>query len=305
MDYYEELGLAPAASDEEIRRAHRTLSKVLHPDRQTDPAAREAAELQMRRLNAMVDALLDPRRRREYDASLHADPLAPVFQRPDPRVPPRKRRILGPVSSLLLTVSAGLLLTIAAAWFLGGDLLHFESPGNRAAAVTENAPPAVPPPAAPTPHDSRHAVVPVASTGGPQAQPSRHTVQLPQESAPGDDHDPVAEAVPQPASTPSPIAAPPSPPPVTATRPDEPSPRFRAHSHAGRAVAVCSDALKTRPDEAVRARVYSITHSRRGWPAAWRVSARYQVPEPAHFRVRGVPFRGAVRRRSFLRLAGR
>ena len=145
MNYYEELGLAPDAADEDIRRAHRTLSKVLHPDRQTDPAARDAAELQMRRLNAMVDTLLDRQLRREYDISLRAEPPAVVFEgSSERRVVPRRRPVFGPLTSLLLTIFAGLVLTGAAAWFLGGDLLHFESSGNRPASPPENSPSPVP-----------------------------------------------------------------------------------------------------------------------------------------------------------------
>jgi len=144
MNYYEELGLPADAADEDIRRAHRTLSKVLHPDRQTDPSARDAAELQMRRLNVIVDTLLDPRTRRDYDAGLHVERPAPVFPRPHERVPPRKRRILGPVTSLLLIVTAGLIVTAAAAWFVGGDLLHFQTSENRPANSPPSAAPTIP-----------------------------------------------------------------------------------------------------------------------------------------------------------------
>jgi curved DNA-binding protein CbpA len=125
MNYYDELGLAPDAADEAIRRAHRTLSRVLHPDRQTDPAAREAAELQMRRINAMADTLLDPRLRRRYDESLHAAPLI----QPDGL---RRLRFPGPARVLLLTASAALVLTGTAAWFFWGDLFRFERSGMRA-----------------------------------------------------------------------------------------------------------------------------------------------------------------------------
>ncbi len=64
MNYYEELGLTPTASADDIRKAHRIISRLLHPDQQSEECLRQAAELQMRRVNAIVDMLLDPRQRR-------------------------------------------------------------------------------------------------------------------------------------------------------------------------------------------------------------------------------------------------
>lgn len=70
MDYYEELGLDRSATEEEIRRAHRRLTKLLHPDQQTDEAVKQLAETQMRRLNSIVDTLSDPEKRKAYDEEL-------------------------------------------------------------------------------------------------------------------------------------------------------------------------------------------------------------------------------------------
>lgn len=67
MDYYEELGLEPNASPEEIRQAYRELARLLHPDHHQG-RARELAERQMQRLNAILATLTDPRLRRLYDA---------------------------------------------------------------------------------------------------------------------------------------------------------------------------------------------------------------------------------------------
>lgn len=70
MDYYEELGLDRTATEDDIRRAHRRMTKLLHPDQQTDEGMKQLAETQMRRLNAIVETLTDPRQRQEYDDGL-------------------------------------------------------------------------------------------------------------------------------------------------------------------------------------------------------------------------------------------
>ena len=54
MNYYEELGIRPDADEEEIRKAHRRLVRLMHPDQHRDPAMKQLAETQMRRLNSIV-----------------------------------------------------------------------------------------------------------------------------------------------------------------------------------------------------------------------------------------------------------
>lgn len=70
--HYQVLGVAAGASSEDIRRAHRQLARVLHPDRLSDSptAERALAERRMREVNAAWTTLSDPRRRSEYDRSL-------------------------------------------------------------------------------------------------------------------------------------------------------------------------------------------------------------------------------------------
>lgn len=70
MTYYQELGIDPAASAEEIRRAYRHQIKVFHPDLQTDDRMRATAEAKVRRLNEIVQVLADPEQRRVYDYEL-------------------------------------------------------------------------------------------------------------------------------------------------------------------------------------------------------------------------------------------
>lgn len=85
MNYYEELGVAPAASTEEIRLAYKTLARLLHPDQHPEGPMREMAERQMKRLNLMLEVLADPQARQRYDRSL--EPAAPV---PEPAGLPRR-----------------------------------------------------------------------------------------------------------------------------------------------------------------------------------------------------------------------
>ncbi len=57
MDPYKVLGVAPGASEEEIKKAHRTLAKKYHPD--MNPGDEVAAE-KMNQINAAYDILTRP-----------------------------------------------------------------------------------------------------------------------------------------------------------------------------------------------------------------------------------------------------
>ena len=85
MNRFEELGVARSATSTEIRQAYKNLVRLIHPDRCGDDELRRLAELQMRRLNETADILLDPVRRKRYEAEidhrLRNDQPAVVLQR--------------------------------------------------------------------------------------------------------------------------------------------------------------------------------------------------------------------------------
>ncbi len=99
MNFYDELGVPPNASPDEIRHAYRLRARQFHPDLQSDPILRDAAQEQMARLNEIRLVLGDPAARSRYDASLSFVALsrpvrAPETQRMARVVPsaPRARR---------------------------------------------------------------------------------------------------------------------------------------------------------------------------------------------------------------------
>jgi curved DNA-binding protein CbpA len=72
VNHFEELGLGRSAGPDEIRQAYRSLASLLHPDRQRTDQHRRLADLQMKRLNAAIETLLDPARRTDYETELDA-----------------------------------------------------------------------------------------------------------------------------------------------------------------------------------------------------------------------------------------
>jgi curved DNA-binding protein CbpA len=113
ITFYEELGLAPGASPEEIHDTFRALVRLLHPDQQTDPLLKEIAEKQMRKLNRIYSVLSDPDRRRRYDETLDEDDL-PATIIINTSANPNLGRLVGRIAWIAaILVSAGLLVWLA------------------------------------------------------------------------------------------------------------------------------------------------------------------------------------------------
>jgi curved DNA-binding protein CbpA len=110
ITFYEELGVAPDASPEEIRDAFRLFVRLLHPDQHTDPQLKEIAENQMRKLNRVYAVLSDPESRRHYDEDLEDARVPIIVNSPSPglRLP---RATLA--WSAAIAVSAGVLIWLA------------------------------------------------------------------------------------------------------------------------------------------------------------------------------------------------
>jgi molecular chaperone DnaJ len=80
-DYYDVLGVTRTASDEEIKKAYRSLVFRYHPDRNPDDAQ---AEAKIREINAAYEVIGDPETRRTYERLRFGDEMRE--ERPDPDV---------------------------------------------------------------------------------------------------------------------------------------------------------------------------------------------------------------------------
>ena len=74
MDFYILLGVERAANVSDIKRAYRRLARRYHPD--INPGDRMAAA-HFRQIAEAYETLIDPDRRRQYDARGHSDPAEP------------------------------------------------------------------------------------------------------------------------------------------------------------------------------------------------------------------------------------
>jgi len=105
MDHYEELGIERSASVAEIRHAYRRLMQLLHPDHCGDEASRRLAELQAKRLNAMLAVLTDPVERERYDRELIFNREGPALPQPPPSRLSRAPAWLWPVAGAAMVLA--------------------------------------------------------------------------------------------------------------------------------------------------------------------------------------------------------
>ena len=71
-DYYEVLGVSKSATDEEIKKAYRTLAKKYHPD--ANPDNKKEAESKFKEITEAYEVLSDKQKRQMYDQFGHNGP---------------------------------------------------------------------------------------------------------------------------------------------------------------------------------------------------------------------------------------
>src|SRR5438552_16155148 len=71
-DYYETLGVDRTASDDELKKAYRTMARRHHPALQTREAQKKASEEKFKEVNEASETLSDQEKRKRYDMFGHA-----------------------------------------------------------------------------------------------------------------------------------------------------------------------------------------------------------------------------------------
>ena len=67
-DYYEVLGLSKSASDQDIKKAYRSLAKKYHPDVNKE----KGSDVKFKEVQEAYETLIDPQKRATYDQFGHA-----------------------------------------------------------------------------------------------------------------------------------------------------------------------------------------------------------------------------------------